>query len=114
MRSVCVKDLRDEKFITMTDGWSLNKITKSVCADAGFSPNITIQTDDPYYLRKYVLMGLGIAFVPKSSWHGLFEKEVVIKRINGLRRKTYAYLPKGEVPKRAAVEFLKALIGKEI
>jgi hypothetical protein len=44
----------------MTPLSSLYKNTVTICADAGFTPNIAIQTDDPFYVRKYIEMGLGI------------------------------------------------------
>lgn len=107
--TVSVSELEKERFITMTAGSSMQKITANVCADAGFVPNIAIQTDDPFYLRKYVEMGLGIAFVPTNSWSGLFPENVVLKKLENIRRKTYAFMPKGKYTKRSAELFLQAL-----
>lgn len=107
--SVSVSDLEKERFITMTAGNSIQKITVNACADAGFAPDIAIQTDDPFYLRKYVEMGLGIAFVPTNSWSGLFPENIVLKKLEHIRRKTYAFLPKGKYTKRSAELFLQAL-----
>lgn len=110
---VTVADLERERFITMTSGNSLQKITVNACADAGFAPNIAIQTDDPFYLRKYIQMGLGIALVPANSWSGLFPEEVVLKPLNGIRRKTYAYIPKGRYVKQPVSAFLHVLCGEQ-
>lgn len=104
-----VADLVKERFITMTSGTSQKNITITACADAGFVPNIAIQTDDPFYLRKYIEMGLGVAFVPSNSWHGLFSDKVVLTPIDHLRRKTYAFLPKGTYTKRSVQMFLQVL-----
>ncbi len=104
-----VADLEKERFITMTSGSSMHKITVNACADVGFTPNIAIQTDDPFYLRKYVEMGLGIAFVPANSWSGLFPDSVLLKGVGNIRRKTYAFLPKGKYLKRSAQMFLRDL-----
>ena len=104
-----VAELESERFITMTSGNSIQKITVNACADAGFTPNIAIQTDDPFYLRKYIEMGLGIAFVPANSWSGLFPEGVVLKRLKHIRRKTYAFLPKGKYTKRSVELFLQVL-----
>ena len=108
-QTVSVAELENERFITMTSGNSMQKITVNVCADAGFSPNIAIQTDDPFYLRKYIEMGLGIAFVPTNSWKGLFHDGVVLKRLDHIRRKTYIFLPKGKYIRRSVELFLQAL-----
>ncbi len=107
--SVSVGDLQGERFITMTEGESLYKITVSLCSEAGFTPNIAIQTDDPFYIRKYIELGLGIAFVPSSSWQGLFSPDTALKSIGDVKRSTYAYLPKNKHIKRSVEEFLNIL-----
>lgn len=106
---VNTSELEGERFITMTPNSSLYKITVRACNEAGFVPNIVIQTDDPYYLRKYIELGLGIAFVPKVSWEGLFSKDILLKRTDGVRRKTYAFLPKRSFTKRSVEVFLSFL-----
>ena len=108
-KAFSVADLAQERFITMTSGTSHKKITINVCADAGFVPNIAIQTDDPFYLRKYIEMGLGIAVVPSNSWRGLFTDKVVLKNVDNTRRKTYAFLPKRKYIKRSVELFLQVL-----
>ena len=102
-------DLEKERFITMTSGSSLYNITVNTCADAGFVPNIAVQTDDPFYVRKYVEMGFGIAFVPSVSWKGLFPENIVLKDVDHIRRKIYAILPKGKYVKSSVRAFLKQL-----
>lgn len=108
-KAFSVADLEKERFITMTSGTSHQKITINACADAGFVPNIAIQTDDPFYLRKYIEIGLGIAFVPSNSWRGLFTDKVVLKNVENIRRKTYAFLPKRKYIKRSVEVFLQFL-----
>ena len=104
-----VASLEHERFITMTEQSSIQRITVSACWEAGFVPNIAIQTDDPFYVRKYVEMGLGIAFVPANSWRGLFPESIVLKKAEQLRRRTYAYLPKRKETKRSVEAFLEML-----
>ena len=87
-------DLSDEKFITMTSSSSLFRITKETCLNLGFEPNIIIQCDDPFYIRRYVELGLGVAFVPMCSWQGLFSKNIFFKNIGNITRKTYFYINK--------------------
>lgn len=104
-----ITDLLDTRLITMTSGSSLQKITVKACNAAGFTPNIAIQTDDPYYVRKYVEIGLGVALVPTKSWEGLFPDRVVLKKLSNLRRQTYAFIPKRSYNKRVAEIFLNFL-----
>lgn len=86
-------DLVSQRFITMHEGSSMYRLVKSICAKAGFEPNITICSDDPLYIRKYIEMGLGAAFFPSFSWKGQFPESVVIKRVGDFSRKTYIYRP---------------------
>ena len=104
-----ISELENERFITMTSNSSLYKITVSACVDAGFSPNIAIQIDDPFYLRKYIEMGLGIAFVPEYSWKGLWDEKILLKKAGNIQRKTYAFLPKRKHIKRSVEVFLQIL-----
>lgn len=103
------RDLKNERFISMPRGRSLYSITSSICLDAGFTPNISIQTDDPFYIRKYVEMGLGIAFVPSCSWKGLFSDNVVLRNIGALSRNTYIFLPEERRSKKCVTEFISVL-----
>jgi len=104
-----IADLEHERFITMTAGSSLQRITVNACENAGFSPNIAIQTDVPFYVQKYVEMNLGVAFVPTHAWRGQFSDNIVLKKTDNIRRKTYAFLPKGKYTKRSVTTFLKIL-----
>lgn len=85
-------DLNNQPFITMPNG-SLFRITALACQSVGFNPRIVIKCDDPYYLRRYVDMNLGIAFVPELSWQGQYGENTVLKSISDFSylRKTFIY-----------------------
>ena len=89
-------DLKKQKFITMQRGSSHHRITEMLCREHGFSPDIAIEIDDPYYMRKYIEMGLGVGFVPTVSWEGMFHENVVLKKVRNMdyQRKTYLVFPK--------------------
>ena len=70
--------LREAPFITMGEGTSLCRLTRDLCREAGFTPRIAVQSDDPYYVRKCVELGLGAAVVPLFSWQGQFGDGVVL------------------------------------
>jgi len=103
---VSVKDFKYESFIT---GLSIE--THKACLEAGFRPLITIETNDPQYVRKYVEIGLGVAFIPAYSWRGMFSENIVLKSV-GHTRKTYAYIPSGRYTKKAVREFIKYLLNE--
>ncbi len=111
LENISVSDLKNERFITMPDGSSMYSITHRLCE--GFVPNIVIQSDDPYYIRKYVAMGLGIAFFPSMSWYGQFSDNVVFKSIGTVKRNTVIARKKGRYLTRQAklfVELLKSAV----
>ncbi len=107
-----IRDLSGESFISMPRGRSIHTITEEICKSAGFVPDITIQTDDPYYIRKYVELGLGVSFFPSVSWEGLFSENAVIKKIGDHKRKTSLYLPKSKKTKPAVEAFIKVLLDR--
>ena len=89
----CVElsSLSEERFVSMSDNARLTKLCTDLCRAAGFTPNVAISTSDPYYVRKYVEMGLGIALFPELSWYGLFADEVSILTIGDYTRMTYLH-----------------------
>ena len=99
-KSVRMQELKDERFITMPKGSGLYNLTEAGCRTAGFAPNIVIESDDPFYLRKYVGMNLGIALVPSFSWRDQFDRSVTLLPIEEmhLRRATRLYWKGGRCP----------------
>lgn len=102
-------DFRNDGFISMPKGRSLFRLSETLCREAGFVPNITIQTDDPFYIRKYVSLGLGVALIPAFSWEGLFPENVVLRKIGAYTRKTHICVPLGRKMKKAVAVFLQYL-----
>lgn len=68
--------LAGERFISLSPRSSLSRITLRHCQDQGFTPRSAIVCDDPYSLRGYLSMGMGIAFVPSVSWRGLLGENI--------------------------------------
>ena len=108
--NILIKDLENEKFITMGNQSGLYNLTNEICNSAGFAPNIVIQSDDPYYIRKYIEMGLGISFVPSLSWKGEFSKNVECRQVIDKKRFTYAYINTQKHISKATSLFLDALL----
>lgn len=99
-RSVAIEDLSNEKFVCMQTGSSLRNYTDNLCRKHGFVPNIVVESDDPYYIREYVSLGLGIAFVPTFSWKNLFPDNIQILPLKGpsIYRETNVYTKKASIP----------------
>lgn len=103
------EDLEPQAFISMSAGAPLYTITKEICADMGFTPHIAIQSDDPFYIRKCVEMGLGVAVVPEMSWRGQFSSDTVLRRLNGQKRDTYVYRRKNKILLSSTESFIRIL-----
>ena len=80
--------LKNEPFISMNEGTSIHSLTRQACADMGFQPHIAIQSDDPFYIRRCVELGLAIAVVPSISWRGQFSDDIVLRKIPNIERVT--------------------------
>lgn len=109
-KEIKASDLENERFITMGSETGLFRQTNEICNSAGFAPNIVIQSDDPYYIRKYIEMGLGISFVPSFSWKGLFSENICFKHVADAKRYTYVYHNTQKYISKATELFLKTLL----
>ena len=102
---VDVGELADEGFICMSHGSSLADLSLAICRAEGFAPKVLINAEDPYYVRKYVEMGLGIALVPEISWRGLFSDNTALLDIGDYKRNIYLYMQSDKVLSRAERAF---------
>ncbi len=109
-KQVDIAALADEPFIAMSEKSSMYAITESICRDFGFKPKIAMQSDDPFYVRKGVELGLGIAFVPSFSWQGLFSNDVALIEIEGYVRDTYVYTNAENYTPTCVKNFLDVLL----
>ncbi len=101
-----LSQFKNAAFISMPEHSSHYRMTKDICGKCGFSPKIAIMCDDPYYIRKYVEMGLGAAFVPAFSWYGLFSDKIRFFDVTDYTRTTYMYLSPFAKNTRAVSEFV--------
>lgn len=86
-----VEELRDCPFITMSSGNSIYDCTQRICNDLGFAPRIVLESEDPFYIRKCIELGLGVAIVPEISWRRHFGDGVTFKSIGDYKRPIYLY-----------------------
>lgn len=107
--NVTLGSLKNERFISMPEKSSIYYLTERICSTAGFEPNIAIKCDDPYYLRRYVELGLGIAFVPSFSWQGQFSDDVVYMDVCDFYRNTYVIYDSNRYMTKAVKQFKNIL-----
>lgn len=106
---VKLTDLSGESFITMHQNGRQYHLTRQLCTSAGFQPKISIQCDDPFYIRQYIEIGLGVGFVPLFSWQGQLSGDMICKKLDSVTRTTYVYWDSSRYMSKAAAEFLKIL-----
>ena len=109
VENITPQDLAGEPFVCTNAGSSLYAITHSVCEAMCFTPRIVIKSDDPYYIRKCIELGLGIACIPSISWRGQFSDQVVLKKIGGYKRTTCVYKSRDTYAHRHIQDFLELL-----
>ena len=92
-------ELLNEPFIAMSAGNSMHGVLSRICERENVKFKIAIQSDDPFYVRKYLDENLGIAFVPATSWRGTLSSNVVLKRFGAYTRETFvSYDESGFMP----------------
>lgn len=91
--SVKIPDLKEESFLSLGNDTSLTKMASAACEKHGFIPRFEIECNDLFCLKKYVSIGLGVAFVPAISWRELFGSDVRLLTINekDFNRNTYVF-----------------------
>lgn len=112
---ITINQLYDQPFITMGEGSSLKRLTVESCEKAGFKPNIIIESDDPYYLRKYIEMDFGISLIPETSWKGEISEKIAFLDVVDFskQRITYAYFNRLKGKNGTAERFYKFILEKE-
>lgn len=91
-KHVALSDLKNEKFITMSNQSSVYSITYNSCRNCGFEPIVPFICDDPYFVRKYISENMGIALCPSIAWRDRFRKNTRLIPITDPVISTNTYL----------------------
>ena len=105
-----LSSIENEPFISLGKGTRLHTLTEQYCNTLGFTPSIALQTDDPYYVRKYLEMGLGVAVFPQKSWAQMLSPEIKLADVDFPNRKVYVFMEKGKDHSTAENAFTKILV----
>lgn len=65
-KSIHLREVADEKFISLMDGYSFREVTDNLCNLAGFNPNVVFECDT-MLMSELLQINRGIALVPKSA-----------------------------------------------
>ena len=103
-------DFINEPFIAMSAGNSMHTLLNGICAKENLRLKIAIQSDDPYYVRKYLDEGLGLAFVPSISWKNTLSQNTTLKPFGAYTRDTFVFYDDARFMTLAQKQFLQTLI----
>jgi DNA-binding transcriptional LysR family regulator len=68
-----------EPFLALKPGYGLRKLTENFCRQAGFTPNVVFEGDEPVGLLQLIKAGLGIGCLPALVWRSV--PEIAVPRI---------------------------------
>lgn len=80
-KTVALKDVRHENFVSQECSRQLRSICERYCASAGFSPNIIFEGDSPSAVKNMVSAGIGVGFWPRFSWGRMDTDRVLLLEI---------------------------------
>lgn len=106
------RELAGESFIAMSELSSLSEPAAAIYRAGGFEPTVALKTDDPFYFRQGVEMGLGIAVVPEISWRGQFSDGVRLVSCGDFMRRIYVYTDKTKYKSELTSRFVEILCGE--
>jgi DNA-binding transcriptional LysR family regulator len=62
-----IAELRDEEFVTFSEGATIRRAVQRIARDAGFEPRIAFETREVARTRAIVASGLGVAVLPAPT-----------------------------------------------
>jgi LysR family transcriptional regulator, transcription activator of glutamate synthase operon len=65
-RRIRMAELADERFITYRTGSRLRELLLAAGHEAGFEPNVALESNESHLIRRLVARGLGVAILPRS------------------------------------------------
>ena len=82
LRSIDLKELKEEGFICLAGNRKFRKICDQFCQMAGFHPKIIFESDSPATVRNLIGAGSGIGFWPEHTWGAVGEDVKLIPIAN--------------------------------
>lgn len=99
-------DLRHQPFVTMGEHTNLHKMLLRACKNAGFTPNIVLETNDTNCYHKSLINGIGLTL---SRVRGETDNTNSLNVVDFNERQTiYAFYKRAKI-KSSAMDFIKFL-----
>lgn len=104
---VRMAELADERFISFREGARLRELQEAAGRQAGFEPQVRLETNESRRVRRLVARGLGVAILPRSDAEDPADDIVVAPLIEpSLRRDITLAWREGRRHAPAAAAFL--------
>jgi LysR family transcriptional activator of glutamate synthase operon len=76
--SIKLNEFANEGFISPRLGTSLRDLSDKICKEAEFMPNIIFESNDHATVRKLIMTGQGIGFIPEITWRDVVSNGNVV------------------------------------
>lgn len=107
-----LREVSRESFLTFPDNMPYHSLCSRMWNEAGITPRVSLESDNPQSLKELIAMGMGVALWPQYSWGYAEENKIHLLHIS--EPKTSRIVMITANPKRklseAADEFLKFAI----
>jgi len=78
--AIRLSEVAQEPFLALKPGYNLRELTDTFCQQAGFTPRIVFEGDEPVALLLLAKAGLGIACLPALVWESV--PEIAVARVH--------------------------------
>ena len=86
---VNLSDFSNAELICLQKGKSLRIITDVYFQMAGFSPNISLESDSPQTVREFVRAGVGLSLIPGITWSSVRGDRITLRPVASPRCQRY-------------------------
>ena len=106
-RRVRMAELAEERFISFREGARLRELLVSAGREAGFEPQVKLESNESHRIRRLVSRGMGVAILPRSDAIGIGAEVAVARLVDpSLTRDITLAWREGRRHSPAAGEFL--------
>lgn len=91
-KSIALKDLKNESFISLDPSSNLYELLHYYCQQCHFVPKIHLYSDNPSTFRELLDLGLNVALIPEITWKQNIYHHLLIKPIEDIECFRYIYL----------------------
>lgn len=109
MDEIELQTVKNEPFLTFPENMPYHSLCSRMWSEAGITPRVSLESDNPQSLRELIAKGMGVALWPQYSWEEADKKEIRLLRITNPRTSRIVTITKNPRKKisDAAEKFLE-------